>query len=198
MVKKVITEDEVLEMYWEHFVKNFAMTRTLKLLARERKTSYPATTLLQLQQIIKHAEFAKIDARNAFAATTLAKWLQSIVWVNTAQKADKAEDEDLCAVCQEEYTEATQPVTLSCKHNFHEKCINQWFKTGNDTCPYCRETVAEYSGFDPYDSDESEEDEVHDYDWHGAVAALAAEEEKKDDLEPTYLTFRYKRVADSS
>ena len=29
----------------------------------------------------------------------------------------------------------------TCKHYFHEECVEQWIATGQSTCPMCRETL---------------------------------------------------------
>ena len=44
---------------------------------------------------------------------------------------------DICVICQEDLS--TNPVfeLLDCKHSFHQRCINAWFRQGNAKCPLC-------------------------------------------------------------
>lgn len=46
---------------------------------------------------------------------------------------------DECAVCLEDMGENSR--TVSCGHMFHQKCIDEWMKTLNKTCPLCREKI---------------------------------------------------------
>ena len=41
-----------------------------------------------------------------------------------------------CIICYEKLLEYPSKIT-SCKHTFHERCINRWLST-NSTCPICR------------------------------------------------------------
>jgi len=41
----------------------------------------------------------------------------------------------VCPICIEEIE---NPFVLDCSHEFHENCINAWFKLSNGTCPFCR------------------------------------------------------------
>jgi hypothetical protein len=48
-----------------------------------------------------------------------------------------------CAICLEAITKQTGVVTLSCVHNFHFRCIDEWFykqlvEGNHQTCPCCR------------------------------------------------------------
>lgn len=41
----------------------------------------------------------------------------------------------------------TLAVQLSCKHDFHEQCIREWFKSSGDfRCPGCRRVCSDQSG----------------------------------------------------
>ena len=47
-----------------------------------------------------------------------------------------------CAICMEDIDDTiseTNRAILSCNHEFHPKCILEWFKKSN-TCPTCRES----------------------------------------------------------
>ncbi len=43
----------------------------------------------------------------------------------------------ICGICQEEYKLRQYKRELECKHVFHKKCIDKWFKN-SITCPVCR------------------------------------------------------------
>jgi len=42
-----------------------------------------------------------------------------------------------CLICLEKYEMGNQLLTLPCIHQFHVKCIEQWFKTRTN-CPTCK------------------------------------------------------------
>jgi len=46
--------------------------------------------------------------------------------------------ENECPICLDEITTGEYQKTLDCKHCFHKKCIDRWFKKDNDFCPMCR------------------------------------------------------------
>ena len=43
-----------------------------------------------------------------------------------------------CPICLECLNIGEYEKTLECKHCFHKKCIDRWFKKDNDFCPMCR------------------------------------------------------------
>lgn len=43
-----------------------------------------------------------------------------------------------CAICQEKCN-ACVNYKLDCGHIFHTECIMSWFRSGNSTCPCCRD-----------------------------------------------------------
>ncbi|MAJ81908.1 MAG: hypothetical protein CMF41_03225 [Legionellales bacterium] len=45
-----------------------------------------------------------------------------------------------CPICLEKPCNIAAP----CTHKFHEKCLYQWFKTNNFTCPICRIDLSKY------------------------------------------------------
>ncbi|CAJ1959228.1 unnamed protein product [Cylindrotheca closterium] len=58
---------------------------------------------------------------------------------STWRKQPAVKDE--CCICLECYIPGETicaPVTERCDHVFHEGCIYEWFKRGNDKCPLCR------------------------------------------------------------
>lgn len=46
-----------------------------------------------------------------------------------------------CAICQEKCTKKSH--TLDCGHKFHAGCVISWFRTGETTCPICRDGGAQ-------------------------------------------------------
>jgi len=53
----------------------------------------------------------------------------------------KNESETECPICLENLKTNEYQRTLDCKHCFHKKCIDRWFKKDNDCCPMCRATI---------------------------------------------------------
>lgn len=52
------------------------------------------------------------------------------------------ESEHKCTVCLENMNEEDEVILLDCKHFFHKKCIETWFKECSNKCPICMATVA--------------------------------------------------------
>ena len=50
----------------------------------------------------------------------------------------KEENEAECPICLESLNKGEYEKVLECKHTFHKKCIDRWFKKDNDFCPMCR------------------------------------------------------------
>ena len=44
-----------------------------------------------------------------------------------------------CAICQESCLEGGHTHKLPCCHEFHTDCIISWFRSGQKSCPICRE-----------------------------------------------------------
>jgi hypothetical protein len=53
-------------------------------------------------------------------------------------KKVKESTETECPICLDEIKMGEFQKTLDCKHCFHKKCIDRWFKKDNDFCPMCR------------------------------------------------------------
>ena len=64
--------------------------------------------------------------------------------VYNATTAD-TESEDVCAICQDNYTDG-QPIrrVMHCDHKFHKSCIDTWFGR-NTHCPVCRHDIQEHT-----------------------------------------------------
>ena len=49
-----------------------------------------------------------------------------------------------CSICLNSITKQTGKVELSCSHEYHMKCITQWFAGKEEqTCPCCRKASTE-------------------------------------------------------
>ena len=46
-----------------------------------------------------------------------------------------------CPICIENFNLGEYQKTLCCKHVFHKKCIDRWFKKDHSDCPMCRAVV---------------------------------------------------------
>ncbi|KAJ7186992.1 hypothetical protein C8R46DRAFT_981335 [Mycena filopes] len=45
---------------------------------------------------------------------------------------------DRCLICLDDYDEADEIRVLSCRHAFHQTCVDRWLETGRNNCPACR------------------------------------------------------------
>ena len=59
------------------------------------------------------------------------------------KKSKEVED---CSVCLGALKPGTRVLKLACKHTFHTKCIEQWFKKAH-VCPNCRHDLEKESIF---------------------------------------------------
>ena len=57
---------------------------------------------------------------------------------NIKYKKVKEEVDTECPICLEQIKLGEYKKTLDCKHCYHKKCIDRWFKKDNDFCPMCR------------------------------------------------------------
>ncbi|CAH2222139.1 RING finger and transmembrane domain-containing 1 [Pelobates cultripes] len=57
-----------------------------------------------------------------------------------ATKRQCSEADDICAICQAEFT---KPTVLVCQHVFCEECISSWFNR-EKTCPLCRTVISNH------------------------------------------------------
>ena len=60
---------------------------------------------------------------------------------NIKYKKVKEENENECSICLDQIKIGEFQKTLECKHCFHKKCIDRWFKKDNDCCPMCRTKI---------------------------------------------------------
>jgi hypothetical protein len=45
---------------------------------------------------------------------------------------------DRCLICLDDYNPADDLRVLTCKHTFHQGCVDRWLETGRNNCPACR------------------------------------------------------------
>ncbi|CDW90885.1 zinc finger protein [Stylonychia lemnae] len=73
--------------------------------------------------------------------------IPSIIQSLTRLKFDNQQfkSEDQCSICWIEFKSDDEITPLSCdpKHYFHTKCIEDWIRTGKNTCPLCRQPIRE-------------------------------------------------------
>lgn len=69
---------------------------------------------------------------------------QETINATTSLRAASVQDEqEMCSVCQDHYTEGQALRTIrGCGHVFHKACIDQWFDR-NVHCPVCRADIRE-------------------------------------------------------
>lgn len=53
---------------------------------------------------------------------------------------EEVEEEDQCAICQENFAVGEEVRCLPCEHNFHSGCIDQWLIL-QKKCPLCRHDI---------------------------------------------------------
>ena len=56
-------------------------------------------------------------------------------------KKVKNECECECPICIEPLSKGEYYRELACKHTFHKKCIDRWFKKDHSDCPMCRQKI---------------------------------------------------------
>ncbi|KAG8214705.1 hypothetical protein J3R82DRAFT_9790 [Butyriboletus roseoflavus] len=45
---------------------------------------------------------------------------------------------DRCLICLDDYNPQDELRVLTCKHTFHQGCVDRWLETGRNNCPACR------------------------------------------------------------
>lgn len=56
---------------------------------------------------------------------------------------------DRCLICLDEYDEDDDVRLMSCRHGFHQACVDRWLETGKNSCPACRSKGVPTAGADP-------------------------------------------------
>ncbi|KAG1763053.1 hypothetical protein EDD22DRAFT_777640 [Suillus occidentalis] len=52
---------------------------------------------------------------------------------------------DRCLICLDDYVPDDDLRVLSCKHAFHQGCVDKWLQTGRNNCPACRTKVRPFN-----------------------------------------------------
>lgn len=52
----------------------------------------------------------------------------------------KKQEKEQCFICKEEYQEIDRIIFLMCFHEFHEDCLEKWYRIHN-FCPLCKEYI---------------------------------------------------------
>ena len=55
------------------------------------------------------------------------------------RKKDKSNHQDICCICLDDLSK-NDTFQLDCSHVIHTACLLEWFRRGNNTCPYCKDT----------------------------------------------------------
>lgn len=69
---------------------------------------------------------------------------------------DGLEEEETCPICLVEYEDGDEVRTLSCGHDFHKGCVDEWL-SGHTSCPGCRQNFSN-STSDTIPTDANEND----------------------------------------
>lgn len=48
-----------------------------------------------------------------------------------------------CLICLDDYAPEDNLRVLTCKHAFHQSCVDKWLETGRNNCPACRSKVCD-------------------------------------------------------
>ncbi|XP_062075960.1 E3 ubiquitin-protein ligase SDIR1-like [Humulus lupulus] len=56
------------------------------------------------------------------------------------KKSKENEDEQVCAVCLEEFSNGEEVAITTCNHSYHNPCITKWLAL-RKSCPYCRKQL---------------------------------------------------------
>ncbi|CAI9096998.1 OLC1v1033283C1 [Oldenlandia corymbosa var. corymbosa] len=91
---------------------------------------------LSYEELIALGEVVGTESRGLSADT-----IASLPSVN--YKAQPGQDGicDSCVICRLDYDEGDALTVLSCKHNYHSECLNNWLRI-NKICPVCSAEVS--------------------------------------------------------
>jgi hypothetical protein len=72
----------------------------------------------------------------------------------------KKQEEDICVICKQSFSQDILTVVTSCDHEFDEECLKKNFATGKTQCPICdKELSDEYDYPLPKERDQEKKDE---------------------------------------
>lgn len=60
-----------------------------------------------------------------------------------AMEINNAEKENECPICLDQMTDDEANTTLNCGHKFHNRCLENMIRHGNNICPLCRTTMTD-------------------------------------------------------
>ena len=60
---------------------------------------------------------------------------------STSSSIESESEEHSCSICLAGSGDAEVKQLHECGHAFHSKCLHQWFRHGNSTCPCCRRVI---------------------------------------------------------
>lgn len=64
------------------------------------------------------------------------------IWQSRGDEGEEGDSEcDKCVVCQNDFCQDEDVVTLPCDHEFHKDCIQTWLTQNSCKCPMCRFTI---------------------------------------------------------
>ena len=85
--------------------------------------------------------FLDITTRIASPITNIDIKNKRLLKIKNIKYKKVKEQVEECPICLEAIGVGEFQKTLECKHCFHKKCIDRWFKKDNDCCPMCRLNV---------------------------------------------------------
>lgn len=88
--------------------------------------------------IENETEFHRLLSNN-FYNTVISNTRVSPLITYKCKNIIKCIDVDTCIICCDDFIIGENIAKLKCNHIYHEKCINEWFLTGTNKCPYCRQ-----------------------------------------------------------
>ncbi|ELQ76335.1 putative E3 ubiquitin ligase [Trachipleistophora hominis] len=63
--------------------------------------------------------------------------------LNALKKRVYTDGDEQCTICLQNYAKNDMIRELTCKHEFHCKCVDRWLLRSSDCCPVCRKRVGE-------------------------------------------------------
>lgn len=83
-------------------------------------------------RVLSQAEFDKLPVKI---------WQEKVKTGESGEDGESDEECDKCVVCQNDFCQDEDVVTLPCEHEFHKDCIQTWLTQNSCKCPMCRFTI---------------------------------------------------------
>ena len=93
---------------------------------------------------LKYNEILNLGFTFINEPSILSKYIIFKTYEDIGEYTDRAKSTK-CAICYDDYENPKDTVLLTCLHDFHIQCLNNWTKKNNKSCPLCRIEV----GFKP-------------------------------------------------